>query len=82
MKKKTKETTKKKTNNKTEIPPIKENDIIEIFIINKGRKGDGVARYQNYVVFTPNTETDKKYKVQITKICPKYCYAKVINEIT
>lgn len=53
-----------------ELPPVKEGDIISARIVGTGRKGDGIAKIENYVVIVPNTVEGESYTIRITKVLP------------
>lgn len=63
------------------IPPVKIFEEIKITIISIGTKGDGIGRYEGFVIITPETETEKTYKVKIIKVFPNYAIAEVIKEV-
>jgi len=56
-------------------------DEIETTIISRGEKGDGVARYNNFVIFVPEGEIRKTYKIKITKVFNTFGIGEIIDEI-
>lgn len=64
-------------------PPIQVGEEVELEIINigikkDGSRGDGVARFNNYVIFVPDTEKGDQVKVRITKTLHRYGFAEKI----
>lgn len=60
---------------------IKEKDKIYLTIIGKGRKGDGIGKYNNFAIIVPNTKEGESYRVEITDIYEKFAFAKIIDEV-
>lgn len=62
-------------------PPVVVDDEIEVEIISRGKKGDGVARYKDFVVFVPNANVGEKVKVIVEKVFKNFCMSrKIITE--
>lgn len=49
-------------------PPVTEGQEIEVRIDSIGSKGDGVARYEGFVIFVPGTQQGEVLKVQIKEV--------------
>ncbi len=49
-------------------PPVTEGQEIEVRIDSVGSKGDGVARYEGFVIFVPGTQIGEVVKVQIKDV--------------
>jgi 23S rRNA (uridine2552-2'-O)-methyltransferase len=62
--------------------PLYVDDEIDIEIISRGEKGDGVARYDDFVIFIPNAEVKKRYTIRITKVFKSFGIGEIVNEIT
>lgn len=60
---------------------MKEGDIIQIKVTSIGRRGDGVGKYEDMVVFVKNAEVDKEYKVKIDGVYPNFCFAQIMEEL-
>lgn len=58
----------------TIIPPVKKGQKIKVTITSIGRKGDGVTKYNNYIIMIPQTEINKEYEITITDVYPKYAF--------
>lgn len=56
---------------------IKEGTSLELKIEFVGKKGDGVVKKDDFVIFVPNTKKDETYKVKITKVLNKVAFAEV-----
>lgn len=59
--------------------PVKEGDIVEVEIVEKSRRGDGVARVEGFVVFVPGAEPGQRVKVQIEKVGGSYAIGKILS---
>ncbi|ABP51167.1 MULTISPECIES: TRAM domain-containing protein [Pyrobaculum] len=59
--------------------PVKEGDIVEVEVVEKSRKGDGVARVEGFVIFIPGAEPGQKVKVQIEKVGGTYAVGKIVT---
>ena len=58
-------------------PPIEEGETFEGECISLGKEGDGVFRYEGYVVIVPNTKVGEKYTVKITATRKKVGFGEV-----
>ena len=65
-----------------ELPPVKKGDRIEVRIEATGRKGDGIAKYNGYIIIIPNSKQGQEYEVQITKVYEKYAFATITEAYT
>ncbi len=59
---------------------LREGGVYELFIHDVGKKGDGVAKFNNRVIFVPGTIKGTKVKVKITKISGSTAYGMVTQE--
>jgi predicted RNA-binding protein with TRAM domain len=64
----------------TESKPISVGDEIEVTIEACGKKGDGIAKIENFVVFVANAQEGKSYKVKVTKVLSKVSFADIVGE--
>lgn len=59
--------------------PVKEGEEYEVTIETVGRKGDGIAKIQNFIVFVPNSKAGDKVKVKITGIGATFATGTVVQ---
>lgn len=59
--------------------PVKEGDVIEVDIVEKSRRGDGVAKVEGFIVFVPGAEPGQHVKIQIEKVGPSYAIGKLVQ---
>ena len=60
---------------------LKKNDIITTEIIDYSSDGNGVAKYDNMVIFVPFTAVGDQIEAIIVKVKSSYAYGKGINII-
>ncbi len=65
---------------KTEEPILQVGKTYEVMIQDIGKKGDGVARRENYVIYVPGTTKGVVVKVEIEKIVGNVSFAKLVPE--
>lgn len=67
---------------KFRLPPVHVNDEVEVEIIGKGKKDDGVAKIEDYIIFIPGVNVGDKLKVKITKVLPKFAFGEPVGKVT
>ena len=60
--------------------PLEVNKVYEVRIDDLGRKGDGIARYDRYVIYVPGAAKGMTAKISIEKIAGNVAYARIVNE--
>ena len=55
--------------------PVKEGEEHEVTIEEISRRGDGIAKIQNFVIFVPGTKVGDRVKIRITRVSPRYATA-------
>jgi predicted RNA-binding protein with TRAM domain len=53
--------------------------VVEVEVVEKSRRGDGVARVEGFVVFVPGAEPGQRVKVQIEKVGATYAVGRVVT---
>jgi len=48
--------------------PVNRGDILDLNCESVGTKGDGICRYENFVVIVPGMEIGTSHRVKITKV--------------
>ncbi len=61
---------------------LKEGDIIELFITDVGKKGDGTGKIMDYLVIVPGTVKGTTVHVKITNISAKTAFGSLTTEAT
>ena len=59
---------------------LKVGDVIEVFIKDVGKKGDGTGKFMDYLVVVPGTVKGAKVNAKITNISAKTAFAQRTNE--
>ncbi|ABO09238.1 TRAM domain-containing protein [Pyrobaculum calidifontis] len=59
--------------------PVKEGDVLEVDIVEKSRRGDGVAKVEGFIVFVPGAEPGQHVRVQIERVGDTYAVAKIVS---
>src|SRR5437879_1654296 len=62
--------------------PVEEGQEIDVTIDSVGRRGDGIARFNNFVIFVPGTNTGDKVKVRITGVRNNFATGEVVTGAT
>ena len=70
---------KKGTRSET-VNGLKEGDIVEVFISDVGKKGDGIGKFMDYLVIVPGTVKGATVHAKITNISAKTAFAQRTNE--
>ena len=59
--------------------PVKEGEEHEVSVEAVGRKGDGIARIENFVIFVPGAKAGDKVKVRITGVKGTFATAEMVT---
>lgn len=59
--------------------PVKVNDEIQVNVENIGEKGDGIARFQDFVIIIPEGKIENSYKVRIKKVFKTWALAEIVR---
>ncbi len=59
---------------------LKEGDIVEVFIDDVGKKGDGTGKYMDYLIIVPSTVKGTTVHAKITNVSAKTAFATVTTE--
>ena len=66
---------------KSEAPSeLKAGDVVEITVHDIGKKGDGIGKYQNYLVIVPGTAKGSRVKVKITNLSGTTAFGNVTQD--
>ncbi len=61
--------------------PIEEGKEYEVIVEGIGSKGDGIARYQGFVIVVPEVETGDKVKVKVDAVRGKVSFGTVVENL-
>jgi len=59
--------------------PVKEGDELDVTIDAVGRRGDGIAKVENFVIFVPGTKAGDRVKVKVTSVGGSFATATVVT---
>jgi len=62
------------------IPPVKEGEEIDVVIEAVGKKGDGIAKKDGFVIIVPNAKEGDRVRVKMTKVLLKVGFAEIIGK--
>lgn len=65
---------------KEEEPPLVEGKVYEVMIQDIGKKGDGIAKVDKYIIYVPGTAKGSIVKVKIDKITGNIAFASLARE--
>ncbi|TMI33408.1 TRAM domain-containing protein [Candidatus Bathyarchaeota archaeon] len=60
--------------------PVEEGQEVDITVDSVGRRGDGIGRINNFVVFIPGTNAGDKVKIRITGVRGSFATGEVISK--
>ena len=60
--------------------PVQEGQEVDVTVDSVGRRGDGIGRINNFVVFIPGTNAGDKVKIRITGVRGSYATGEVISK--
>jgi len=63
------------------IPPVKENQELEVAIDDFGSRGDGINRIQSFMIFIPSGKVGKRAKAKILLVREKFAVAEKIVSV-
>lgn len=58
--------------------PVKVGEELDIKIMGKGEKGDGIAKVKGLVLFVPGGEVGQDVKVKITKVFKNFAVGEIV----
>ena len=59
--------------------PVEQGQEVDVTIESVGRRGDGIARVSNFVIFVPGTNAGDKVKVRITAVGNSFATGEVVK---
>jgi translation initiation factor 2 subunit 2 len=61
-------------------PALVSGNTYDVLIQDLGKKGDGIAKVDKYIIFVPGTTKGTTVKIKITNISGTSAFAQVVNE--
>lgn len=59
---------------------VEQDKVYEVMIQDVGKKGDGIAKIEDYIIYVPGTAKGSVVKIKITKVMGKMAFAEIHNE--
>jgi len=59
--------------------PVKEGGELDVTIEAVGRKGDGIAKVENFIVFVPGTKSGDHVKIKVISVSGSFAAASVVT---
>ena len=60
---------------------LNQGDIVDVTVEAAGKKGDGIAKLNGFVLFIPNVNVGEHLKVKVTKVMEKFGFAETIEKL-
>ncbi len=60
-------------------PPVQQGERLEVEIIGIGKDGDGVAKFEGFVIIIPGTKKGERHEVEISKVMQRVAFAEIIK---
>jgi 23S rRNA (uridine2552-2'-O)-methyltransferase len=61
--------------------PVKPGDILDVFIEEKGKSGDGIAKVEDFVIFVKDGQKGDKVKIKVKDVKQKFAFADIVRGI-
>ena len=63
------------------IPPVSPQEkLINVEVISTGKKGEGVAKYEGYIIFIEGAKVGEKVDITIEKVFKNFALASIFKE--
>jgi len=62
--------------------PVKKGEIHKVTISEVSRRGDGIARIKNFVVFVPGAKKGEKVKIKIKEVRGNHATAEIAGKVS
>jgi 23S rRNA (uridine2552-2'-O)-methyltransferase len=59
--------------------PVRENDRVEVEIVDIGDEGDGIAKVEEFMLFVRDVEKGDEVTVEVTDVKPRYGFAEPVE---
>ena len=60
-------------------PPVEQGEVIEVEIISTGKQGDGIGKFEGYVIIVAGAKPGEKVEVEITKVMPRQAFGEIVK---
>ena len=61
--------------------PVKEGETYEVVVEGVGSKGDGIAKYQGFVIVVPGVQKGEKIKVRVDAVRGRLSFGTVVEKL-
>lgn len=61
--------------------PVKADEVLEVKIISRGIKGDGVAKVEGFAIFVKGAQVDELCQIKITKVLDKFAFGELLQVV-
>lgn len=62
-------------------PPVEKGQQLTLKCLSIGKEGDGIFKYNKFVIIVPETEKGKRYLIEVTAVSARVSFGKVIREV-
>lgn len=60
-------------------PPVKCGEFIEVEIISLGKQGDGIGKFEGFVIIVPGTKPGQTVEVEVTKVMQRLAFGEIVK---
>jgi predicted RNA-binding protein with TRAM domain len=59
--------------------PVETGKEYDVSITEISRRGDGIAKVENFIIFVPGTKAGQEAKIRITDVAPRFAKAELVE---
>jgi len=61
-------------------PPVKQGEVIEVEIIGTGKQGDGIGKFEGFVIIVPGAALGQTVEIEIIKVMRKLAFGELTKK--